>query len=232
MKECIDYVFCIDGTGSMTSCIEAVKSGIQTILKETRAKFEEYDYSDEFAQLRAKIIVFRDFAVHGERAMEETRFFVIPDEAEAFDTFLNGIKTTGEAPLHGANALEAISLAIKSDWTPKGTGIRSRHCILVVTDTYPYPLQARAKCPGYPEGMPADLDEFKALFDGDGVETSFHCCYSEYRSLIVCAPNGEPWTEMQAWNSCWHCAVNLEGGLNVEDYFIWGDIGSSIMMRD
>ena len=112
MKECIDCVFCIDGTGSMASCIEVVKSGIQEILKKTRATFEEYDYSDELAQLRAKIIVFRDFAAHGERAMEETRFFVIPDEADVFYAFLNGIETLEESPeCWGANALEAILLA-------------------------------------------------------------------------------------------------------------------------
>ena len=199
-----DFVLCVDATGSMASTLRGVTDLLKTFPEEILSAYEEVDRTIE--KLRIKVIVFRDFAINGAEALVETKFFEMPEERDEYVAFLDGIEAKGESPLQGANALEAIARAIQSDWTTEGRF--KRHAICVFTDTYAYPLQKRAKCPGYPEGMPADLGELGAFWEG---MVDFDCSFrAQSGRLIVFAPGVEPWLEMQAWNRYWH-AISREG---------------------
>ena len=209
MKYNLDYVFCIDGTKSMSSCIETVRDTVKMWIEQTRDTYEEID--KQISALRAKIIVFRDFAFHGDKAIEETPFFVFPEEKEALYAFLDSIETKGESPLHGSNALEAISLALKSDWT--NAPDKRWHVIFVFSDKYAYPLSKRAKCANYPKDMPKDLAELGYWWEG--AEDFGGTYQSKCGRMIVFAPNMEPWTEMQAWNRYWH--IPSKAGVGLDD---------------
>ena len=194
----LDFVMCIDGTGSMAPYMSGVKNTIKLFLREVVNVFEEAGRPAK--KVRVKGIVFRDFAVHGKKAVEQTKFFVFPEEADAFIAFLDGIEAKGESPLLGANGLEAIAFAIKSDWTAEAEYRRLFTCVF--TDTYAYPLQKRANCSGYPEGMPADLGELGRWWHC-GIESSK--AYHPWKGLLyVFAPNTEPWTDLVPWDRYWH----------------------------
>ena len=98
------------------------------------------------------------------------------------------------------NALEAIALALKSDWTTDGS--KRRHVILVFSDAPALPLGARAGSSGYPSGMPADIAQLGAWW-----EATDQTLGSNYQAkagrLVAFVPNAEPWTELQAWNRYW-----------------------------
>ena len=222
----LDFVFCVDATGSMASCLEGTKDFLKTFPEKILTKYECCDKTVD--KMRIKVIVFRDFAINGAEALQETKFFEMPEEKEEYIAFLDGIVAKGESPLHGANALEAIACAIKSDWTTAKDAWR-RHIVCVFTDTYAYPLQKRAKCPGYPEGMPADLAELGSWWEGTAMD--FDGAFYKYGGrLIAFAPNAEPWVELTVWNRYWHTGSRAVEGLNEFDLttvldILVGDIG-------
>lgn len=188
----VDLIMCIDGTGSMNDKIKDVKDNALTFYK----KFKDaMDKSGRMVnQLRVKVIVFRDYSCDAQ-PMVESPFYVLSgnsdDESPAFQSFVNAIEASGggDAP---ENALEAIALAINSDWVR--TGAVRRHVIQVYTDAPALELQKRAGQPGYPSDMPADLSELHELWFGQTMEP-------RAKRLQIFAPNCEPWsTEICSWD--------------------------------
>ena len=202
---CVDIVMCIDATGSMTPIIEEVKANALTLYKTFVDGMEEEDKSVE--QLRIKIIVFRDYICDSE-PMLESEFFVLPEQNSAFRNFVNGIEACGggDGP---ENALEAIALALKSDWT-RATG-KKRHAIVMFTDAPALAFGERAGCPGYPEGMPESLAQLGAWWEGTDQSVVVD---QKAKRLFIFAPNAEPWTELQAWNQTWPTYSPAGTGLN------------------
>jgi len=204
----VDIVMCIDATGSMAPIINEVKNNAMTFYEKFEAAMEEQDkYVDV---LRVKVIVFKDYICDSE-PMKESAFFTLPEESVAFKNFVNGIEPTGGGDTP-ENALEAIALALKSNWTTAPG--KKRHAILVFTDAPALPLGERKDCPGYPAGMPKNLPELGAWWEGTTQDFSGN--YSKIAGrLIVFAPNAEPWTELQVWNRYWH--TPSKGGTGLED---------------
>ncbi|MCR4655262.1 MAG: VWA domain-containing protein [Lachnospiraceae bacterium] len=193
---CVDIVMCIDATGSMAPIIEEVKSNALSFYQRFIEAMEEND--KEVEQLRIKVIAFRDYIADSE-PMSESGFFVLPDQTESFESFVSSIEASGGGDT-AENALEAIALALKSDWTTGGS--KRRHAILVFSDAPALPLGERKDCAGYPDGMPADIAELGSWWEGTSQTLS-----SNYQAkagrLVAFVPNAEPWTEMQAWNRYW-----------------------------
>ena len=112
------------------------------------------------------------------------------------------------------NALEAIALALKSDWTTGGSN--RRHAILVFSDAPALPLGARAGSALYPSGMPASLAELGAWWAG--TDQSLGGTYQPQAGrLVAFVPNAEPWTDLQAWNRYWPAFSNAGAGLEEVD---------------
>jgi len=201
----VDIVMCIDVTGSMTPIIEEVKANALTLYKTFVDGMEEEDKSVE--QLRIKVIAFGDYGCD-EKPMQESEFFVLPDQTEQFNTFINNLTATGggDGP---ENALEAIALALKSDWT-RATG-KKRHAIVMFTDAPALAFGERAGCPGYPEGMPESLAQLGAWWEGTDQSVVVD---QKAKRLFIFAPNAEPWTELQAWNQTWPTYSPAGTGLN------------------
>lgn len=192
----VDIVMCIDATGSMAPIIDEVKSNAMSFYQRFLDSMEEND--KEVAQLRIKVIAFRDYGCDAE-PMKESQFFTLPDENEAFKAFVSGIEAQGggDAP---ENALEAIALALKSDWTTGGS--KRRHAILVFSDAPALPLGARADSPLYPSGMPKDIAQLGAWWEATD-QTLGSTYQAKAGRLIAFVPNAEPWTEISAWNRYW-----------------------------
>lgn len=206
----VDIVMCIDGTASMRPIIDQVKANALSFYKKFVDAMEENDKKAE--ALRIKVIVFRDYGCD-DQPMEESEFFTLPDQADEFNAYVNGIEVKGGGDLP-ENALEAIALALKSKWTTGGN--KRRHAILVFTDAAALPLGERAACVGYPAGMPADLAELGAWWEG--TEQTLDSTYQPNAGrLVAFAPNAYPWTDIQAWNRYWPAFSQAGNGLSDVD---------------
>lgn len=192
----VDIVMCIDATGSMAPIIDEVKSNALSFYQKFVDAMEESD--KDVAQLRIKVISFRDYGVDAE-PMVESPFFTLPDQNDQFRSSVNSIEAIGGGDA-AENALEAIALALKSEWTSGGS--KRRHAILVFTDAPALSLGERSGSPKYPSGLPADLAKLGAWWEG--TDQSLISAYQPKAGrLVAFVPNAEPWTEMQAWNRYW-----------------------------
>ena len=204
----VDIVICIDATGSMMPIINEVKNNALTFYEKFAAAMEDADKSVDM--LRVKVIVFKDYICDTE-PMRESKFFELPAENSAFRDFVNGIEPTGGGDTP-ENALEAIALALKSDWTTMYG--KKRHAILMFTDAPALPFGERTDCPNYPAGMPKNLAELGAWWEG--TDQYFSGAYKPNAGrLVVFAPNATPWNELVAWNRYWHAPS--AGGTGLKD---------------
>lgn len=202
----VDIVMCIDATGSMSPIIDEVKRNALSFHQKFIDAME--DSNREVAQVRVKVIAFRDYGCDAE-PMRESDFFTLPDQNGEFEAFVNGIEATGggDGP---ENALEAIALALKSNWTTGGD--KRRHVVLVLTDAPALPLGERAGSGSYPSGMPTDLAQLGAWWQGTD-QTLGSTYEAKAGRLAVFAPNATPWTDLQAWNRYWPTFSELNEGL-------------------
>jgi hypothetical protein len=216
----VDIVFCIDVTGSMTPIIDAVKANALGFYDDVQANLTEK--GKNVAQLRVRVIAFRDFVADGPAALEESPFYTLPAERGGFSEFVNGLiaQGGGDAPESG---LEAVALAVNSPWTTSGD--RRRQVIVVWTDQPAHPLD--------PSIVPADLAsrvpaDFSALTDAWEDEQGL--MGSSSKRLILFAPDGPGWSDISAvWENVVHNPSQAGGGLSEVDYgTIIDSIGNSV----
>lgn len=200
----VDIVMCIDATGSMASIIEDVKrnalSFYQKFVDEMEAKAKSVQ------QLRIKVIAFRDYSVDSE-AMVESKFFVLDEESREFHDFVNAIEASGGGD-EPESSLEALALAMKSDWVR--TGSVRRHVIIMYTDASALKLGEKSGETGYPSGMPSDLAELREWWEGQRME-------KRAKRLLVFAPDMEPWSDMVDWSNAFHTASKAGAGCDDTD---------------
>jgi hypothetical protein len=216
----VDIVFAIDVTGSMTPILDAVKANALGFYDDVQTNLTEK--GKNVAQLRVRIIAFRDFAADGAAALEESPFFTLPGERAGFSEFVNGLiaQGGGDVPESG---LEAVALAINSPWT--STGDRRRQVVVVWTDAPAHPLD--------PASVPADLAsrvpaDFSALTDAWEDEQGL--MGSSSKRLILFAPDGPGWSDISAvWENVVHNPSQAGNGLSEVDYgTIIDSIGNSV----
>lgn len=219
----VDIVMCIDCTGSMGGLLDNVKNNALKFypdLKESCAKKDK-----EISELRIKVIAFRDFNADGDNALNETEFFRIPEQEDDFRHFINGLSPRGGGD-EPENGLEALALAMKSDWTTGGD--KRRHVIVVWSDASTHPLETPiTKNEYYPQDMPANLDELTNWWEDEqsGVMPS-----RTAKRLVIFAPDASAWTEIGLnWaNTIHHPAKAGEGLTDVDYETIMATIANSI----
>jgi hypothetical protein len=161
--------------------------------------------------LRGRAIVFRDFHAEGAEAVISSPFFKLPEEREKLAAFVAPIRASGggDEPESG---LEAIALAIRSDWVR--TGDRRRHVVVLWTDTTAHSLEdaRRRSTPGYPTDLPATFSELTAMWEGQEMDRSA-------KRLLIYAPDAYPWPDIQAaWENVVHIVSKAGEGLQEVDY--------------
>lgn len=204
----VDIKMLIDATGSMGPIMNEVKqNAIEFHHKLIRAMADKERNVD---QVRIQVIPFRDFAYTDFPAMEQSRFFSLPDDSEAYSDYVNSITPAGGGD-YPESALEAIVTAMKGEWTSEGD-VR-RHVILVFTDYGAVPLgdPKRTAAKDYPSGMPKTLAELGEMWHSDAQDVGMPDARAQ--RLVVFAPNMEPWPQIEGWEKTWVEFVEKEKGL-------------------
>ena len=188
----VDLVLCIDGTGSMGPFIEEVKDTASTFYERVTVALKEKKRVAK--QLRIKVIVFRDYYDReGDKfpPMMESEFFSLPSQTAQFKKFVSAIEPWGGGD-EPENGLEAVALAMQSDWVKEG--VKRRHIIMVWTDASAHSLDKNvgSKPSDYPQNMPKNNVELYDWWnDPQGGKMN-----ASAKRLILFAPNTQPWTDM------------------------------------
>ena len=216
----VDIVFCIDVTGSMTPIIDTVKANALRFYDDVQSNLTEKGKNVD--QLRVRVLAFRDFAADGSAALQESPFYELPGERAAFSDFVEGLiaEGGGDAPESG---LEAVALAINSDWT--SVGDRRRQVIVVWTDQPARPLDPSALPADISARVPADFSALTDLWENEQGPMG-----SSAKRLILFAPDGPGWSDVSGvWENVVHHPSQAGGGLSDVDYAtIVDSIGNSV----
>lgn len=215
-----DIVFVIDATESMTPIIEIVKNFALKFYDDVVEGLDKFNR--KVNQFRVKVIVFRDYYCDGDYAMEESEFFYLPDENNEFKSFVSNIEAKGGGD-EPESALEALALAMRSDWVKEGNS--RRHAIVLFTDASAHPFEkARdVSIDIYPEHMFSSYEEMLEAWNSAGQGT---CLDAEKkikmdknaRRLILFAPDADPWTDVQVdFEQCFMTQIESNEGCNELD---------------
>ncbi len=188
----VDIVMCIDATGSMRPILTEVKNNALTFYDNFVREMERVQKSID--SLRIKVIAFRDY-MSDDVPMLESKFFKLDEEKEEFYNFVNDIRAKGGGGDGPENALEAIALAMESDWIR--TGSKRRHVIVVWTDAAALDLGVRSDSPKYPADMPEDFAELHEMWEGQEMDR-------KAKRMIIFAPDKKPWPDMLDWTNTFH----------------------------
>lgn len=207
----VDVAFCIDCTASMGPYLDSVKATAATF--HTRLQAEMERQGKDIAQLRVKVVIFRDLGVEGEDAIQETRFFLLPDEANTFAEAMSSLRAFGGGD-EPESALEALTVAIRADW--ERALDRRRHIVVMCTDASAHPL-GKFPAPGHDEQrpMPASLEELQAIW-GDEIDEG-EMDYAAKR-LLIFAPDVYPWADATGlFENCIYVPTVGTSGLSDQD---------------
>lgn len=235
IKTDVDLVLCIDVTRSMQPIIDTVKGMALSLYDDMIAALKAK--KRKVHGFRVKVIAFRDYYCDGEYAMDESRFFNLPDETSSFSEFVLGLKADGGGD-EPENALEAIALAMKSDWVHAvSDDERARNIIVVFTDAFAHPFE-KAKdgvTQFYPENMLTSLGDLKMAWEGQNSMsgTSLIDLYSmdpQAKRLIIYSPQDSyPWNEFAQLRSVKTSPIEHDrGGRELDRQILLDDISGSI----
>jgi hypothetical protein len=203
VKYAVDLVMCIDGTGSMGHLIGQVKSSALKFYEQLEAVMAKKEKT--INQLRAKVIVFRDYwADSPSLAMQSSEFFDLRTESAEFSKFVSGINATGGGD-EPENGLESLALALKSPWEKSQDFAKQRYVVVVYTDASTHDLEKGGKPSHYPQDIPQSFDELTDFWDDMPTAA---------KRLLLFAPDASPWTVMaSSWENTIHFASKAGNGL-------------------
>jgi von Willebrand factor type A domain len=201
VKYAVDLVMCIDGTGSMGHLIEEVKAVALKFSERIEARMKEK--TKKIDQLRAKVIVFRDYwADSADIVMQCSEFFDLRSQSSDFANFVTPIKAEGGGD-EPENGLEAVGLALKSNWA-KGDFNKHRYVVVVFTDASAHSLEKSSKPSHYANDIPKTFDDLTDYW---------HEMPESDKRLLLFAPDAEPWTIMSSWENTIHYVSAAGKGL-------------------
>lgn len=209
----VDIVFCIDATGSMHHILDTVKSNAlnlyDDIIREMKKKRKTV------TQVRVRVVAFRDFHYDRDDAVFLSDFFRLPEQADAFRSYVEGIRADGggDDPEDG---LEALAFAMKSDWS--NSAKRQRHIIVVWSDDGTHELGYGRQAENYPRGMARSFDELTQWW-GWGNENAPGLMNEEAKRLLLFTPDKPFWSTIrETWNKVVHYRTTSGSGLRDVSY--------------
>ena len=208
----VDIVMCIDCTESMEPLLNVIKRRVLNLYPDVNAANAKMNIK-QIDQLRIRVIGFRDSSCDKEKAFSDSGFLNIPEQEEDFKNFVNNLDAYGGGS-ESKCGLEAVAMAINSEWT-KG-GDKRRHAIIVWSDAPTHPLEEPStKTAYYPQGMPGDFDELTEWWEDEHIgkmdKTAKRC--------MIFAPDEASWTDMGLnWTNTIHHTAKAGDGLSDGDY--------------
>lgn len=186
-----ELILCIDGTGSMEEIIDNVKANANNLASKITTNLN--NATIKINSLRVKVIVFKNFECDGKNALTSSPFFDLDQQETEFLNFLNTIKADGggEDPLE--DGLEALAIAITSNWNFKENSFQ---IIVLWTDNGSHRLEDNYKkgFPHYPKSIPNSFNELMKAWEGTFLSKT------KASKLVLYAPNQYPWKNI---NSEW-----------------------------
>ena len=188
----IDIVFCVDVTGSMQPFIDSVKSFIlkfpDDLVNKHLRKGKIVD------QIRVRVVAFGDYKTDTNAINASPFYAKLPAEQNSeFNFFFNALRANGSG--EPKSALEALSIAMCSDWVLDGD--RQRHMIVLFTDGSAHPLEDRvgAVPAAFASQIPSSIGELTDGWEGGGQSASGFATTIRQpaRRLILLAPDTYPW---------------------------------------
>ncbi|MBD2776403.1 vWA domain-containing protein [Iningainema tapete] len=206
VRYAVDLVMCIDGTGSMFPIIEEVKASALSFYDKLEAKMAEKN--KRIDQLRAKVIVFRDYwADPAEKVMVCSNFLNLRTQASDFAAFISEIVAEGGGD-EPENGLEALGLALTSNWEKAQDFAKQRYVILMWTDASAHSLDKGLKPSHYPQEIPQTFDELTDYWSE---------IPKSAKRLILYAPDTNPWSVIGcSWDNAIH--FPSKGGSGLEEF--------------
>ena len=194
-----DIVLCLDVTAGMSPALQTLQGFAQSFHQNVVEMMD--DRAITIRHLRMKVIGFRDFYCDGPYAIEESGFFNLPEETDSFAGFLNQLKARGGGDIP-ENSLEALALAMKSDWcSPSKSYVRKRHIIVLISDSSAHALEDAKlhDCRFYPNEMPESYSEFVGWWCGScGLDGKTAAMDQRAKRLVLFVPEEcQPWTDIE-----------------------------------
>lgn len=200
----IDIAFVIDATGSMGPIMASVKASALSLGDQIVKALS--DAKKPVEQLRMRVIDFADYATEADDAIHQTDFYTMPADKQKFTDAINNIqydRRGGDIP---ENALEALFIAMNSDWVPLAKGEKGRHIIIMMTDAYPLKLHERDGSMGYvADDFPSNVQELQNIWDAAGSQDATTSLSRKNRRLILFVPDGDDgaghgWGDVLGWD--------------------------------
>jgi len=220
----IDVVFVVDATESMNGLLETVKFKILSLDLDIA---ERLKLSNRILEsLRVRLIVFRDLYDDPGTAFEVTGFYDLPaQQAEFADEVKNIVaKLGGDQPESG---LEALFLAIRSEWRNEPKDLKRRHIIMLFTDQDAHELGAKIPTNLAQLPHPRTLSDLKKLWAPHRLNGLMN---ERARRLVLFAPDqveGDSgftptvWVQIaQEWENVWMSVGEREGLRDV----VWNEV--------
>lgn len=209
----IDIVFCIDGTGSMSPCLDAIKNNAKKFYMDFVDKLTN-EFGSSVDELNIKVITFRDYVEDGTASMVQSEWYDITagDDIE-YEKHLNGIVADGGGD-EPENGLEALFYAMTTDWNARGD--KDRQVIVLFTDADAVPFGTQVGHPNYPADM-VDMDGLlctwmghRPAFMGQGDFKLRDKC----KRLVMFAPAGTIYETLNgSFNRSQFTPVQMDAGL-------------------
>lgn len=252
----VDIVMCLDITESMVmgEIIDMMKNHIKNFSSALRngMKLE----SRKLNSIRLKIIAFRDWQYDGICAdpdttwFKQSEFFVLlendkeTEEAHRVADFLDSLEAAGGGD-EEETSLEALAMAMRSDWRTEGTHMR--HVVCLMTDDIYKPIEnfwaisedKRQELinRGTPYDLPRSFNQLEECWNcpqdeynhKDSAEMGAYYMNSRWERLIVIAPDRDEWYEVleKFQNSQFTPLFDADNNVNLTWTSLVEDIGKS-----
>lgn len=213
----VDIAFVIDATGSMEPIMTEVKERALTLGDEIKEKMEAS--GRHVGALRIRVIDFGDFATESIEAIRTSEFFNMPEEQPQFENQVRGIQYADRGGDVPENALEALWVAMKSDWVDLPGLTPGRHIIVLITDAPPLNLGERTGCMGYvADDYPENIQEMEEIWKENSTQGGGHTKLNpKKKRLLLFAPEGDVaghnWDAVSGWENTTYTPVDPANGL-------------------
>ena len=192
----LDIALCIDCTGSMGKTLTSVKNAALQFQEMLTSKMSEK--GKIITGMRVRVIAFRDIFADTP-AFEVSEFFDLSQQAEDFQAFLVGLKAKGGGGDGPESALEALSIAINSQWNTDADKLR--HVVVMWTDAAPHPLEKglsqHLQSP-FAKDIASDLNQLTDWWEDHQNSRIRH----EAKRLVIFAPEKGAWPDIaEGWEN-------------------------------